>query len=606
MKSIRKYKQRIQTKLSGDGFQKMILPFLCIFALSYLVMITTFFNTTAVFNKEFFDSYFRDFHLIIYNFFPIFLIMLLISIASKKVWVGFGITAYLFYILSLVNKFKLRFRDDPFVFSDFKLINEARDMSGKYDLSLSMNQILILCLIFIGILLCRKFIKDIELSRRSRGIVSLELIVSFALFLNFCIFNPIPYDTLGDTSLINVWSKSQQYQIKGFTYPFLYSLQGLKKHVPENYDPQQAKDILYAYEYEDIPEDKQVNVISIMLESFNDLGKFEGVEFEHDVYSKFYELQSKSISGDLVTNIFAGGTVDTERGFLNGYQNHPEYLKKTNSFVHYFNQQGYYTEAMHPCYGWFYNRRNINTGLGFQNFYYVENYFEEIVMDEVVFSEIIRGYENSLANGTPYFNFTVTYQGHGPYSTEKLGDVDYLKWQDWYNEADYNNINNYLNSIASTVQEIDRLIMYFEQQEEPVVVVLFGDHNPLLNEDSTGFDMLGVNMDLDDEDGFINYFETPYLIWGNDAAKSTLETDLIGKGAEISPNLLMNELFQNLGYVGNEYMQYLSDVREKMDVFNEIQMKFEEEWVREPSTSQQAVLDEFINTEYYYSNNYWD
>ena len=136
---------------------------------------------------------------------------------------------------------------------------------------------------------------------------------------------------------------------------------------PEGYDEEKAKEILASYEYDNIPENEKVNIISIMLEAYNDFSEFEGVELGIDVYENFHNIQKESISGKLITNIFAGGTVNTERAFLTGYQNHPKYYSYTNSFVWYLREQGYRTEAMHPITGSFYNRRNINEYLGFES-----------------------------------------------------------------------------------------------------------------------------------------------------------------------------------------------------------------------------------------------
>lgn len=584
--------------------RRYTIYFLLVLLLSIIIMLATFLNASAVFDLEMFISYLSSFEVLLFNLVPIFACMLLCFILSKRLWFAFGFTAYLFYILSLINKFKIRFRDDPFVLSDFKLINEARDMGGKYDISLSLMQILILIGILLGTLLLRKMYKNIKLSRKSQGLGSLLLLILSLIFVNGWMFNKSTYERLGDKSLINRYSNSQDYQSKGFVYPFIHSYVKMKVVPPDNYDVQSAKDTLKAYRYVNIPEEEKVNVISIMLESFNDLGKFEGVEFDVDVYSKFNQLQKESISGNLVTNVFAGGTVDTERAFLNGFQAHPDYPSNTNSFVWYFADQGYYTEAKHPFYGWFYNRRNINQYLGFQNFDYIENYYGDITYDDVLFQDIIKGYEQNLVRSQPYFNFTVTYQGHGPYSTEKWSDIDYLTWKEGYNEDDYNNINNYLSYIADTIGQIDTLISYFKEQEEPVIVVLFGDHNPLLNDDSTGFSMLGVDLDIAKQDGFLNYYETPYVIWGNQSAKDRLQKDFIGEGSTISPNLLMNELFQYIGWEGNEYMQYLSETRTSIDVFNSVYKKFDGKWTNELTPAQEEIFNSYRNVEFYYSNNY--
>ena len=267
-----------------------------------------------------------------------------------------------------------------------------------------------------------------------------------------------------------------------------------------------------------------------MLEkAYNDFSKFENIDFKKDPYTYFHKLQEESIHGNLVVNIFGGGTIDTERAFLTGYKNHPLYYKDVNSFVRYFKEQGYRTEAMHPIYGWFYNRRNVNTYLGFDKYDYYENKYasisEEFLQDVDFFDYIIEGYEASKSNDTPYFNFSVTYQNHGPYDENSYEENQFVAKKENYDETTFNMFNNYLAGINRTDKAIEKLVEYFKQQDEPTVIVFFGDHNPWLGKDDIGYNMMGIDIDLSNVNGYLNYYETPYIIWGNDAAKETLEND---------------------------------------------------------------------------------
>lgn len=582
---------------------KYIITICTLALLSGLIMLTTFINATAILNTAIFGSYFLSSKLLFYNFMPIFMVMLFFYFLTDRPWLSFAVTGYFFYILSLVNKLKLRFRDDPFVWSDIKLAGEAGDMAGKYDISLGLTQIAFLILFAIGTYAVFLYFKRSRFPSQLRYGMAVMILLFTGYFIQHNIFDADTYKSLGDESVINKWSQSQQFQSRGFVYPFLYSYTYASEQEPENYDPDLAKETLAQEAYSDIPEGQKVNIISIMLESYNDLSKFEGVEFETDVYDKLHEIQDEAISGDLIVNIFAGGTVATERSFLNGYFNHPDYGYSTNSFVRYFNEQGYYTEALHPSYGWFYNRRNVNEYLGFQNFLYTENYYGTIAYDDIFFPDIIKQYENSKTTGKPYFNYSLNYQGHGPYATTDIYGIKYLKWQDGYNESDYNNINNYLYLIANTTNHLYDLIQYFKKEDEPTIVVFFGDHNPLLNDNSSGFDMLGVNLSLDTQEGFENYFEVPYVIWANDSAKTVFQKDFVGEGEKISPNYLMTYLFEYLGWEGNEYMHYLSKMKDVINIMNSTMKKVNGEWMREESNDIQTLYENYRNVEYYYSHN---
>ena len=361
------------------------------------------------------------------------------------------------------------------------------------------------------------------------------------------------------------------------------------------------------YKYENIPENKKVNIIGIMLEAYNDFSKFESIEFESDPYEKFHEIQEESYSGELVTNIFAGGTINTERAFLSGYRNIPPMRGKTNTYVQYFKEQGYETMGRHQCYGWFYNRKNINRSMGFEKYCFFEDSYSEYEMtylvrngDNILMSDIIEDYEKCINSGNDCFHFSVTYQNHGPYYAGEGYDTAFLQWKEDYDEESYAVANNYFNGIQRTGEALRKLILYFEAQQEPVVIVMFGDHNPWMGDNNSIYEMLGINLDLDTEEGFYNYYCTPYLIWGNNAAEEILNVQFRGEGKSISPCFLMNELFELIGYVGNEYMQYTSEIYERFPVLHTNTFVEDGVFTRELSKESKEIINEFDRVQYYW------
>lgn len=89
-----------------------------------------------------------------------------------------------------------------------------------------------------------------------------------------------------------------------------------------------------------------------MLEAFSDLSDFpqlNEISAVRNLYEPLHELESRSVSGNLLTNIFAGGTTNTEWGFLTGYSQHEEFRGPINSYVRYFKDQGYDALYRHPA-----------------------------------------------------------------------------------------------------------------------------------------------------------------------------------------------------------------------------------------------------------------
>ena len=599
---------RIKTQTKMKSFTEGIIAFAAMILLSILIMSITFAFSSAAFNLPLFKSYFKGFLLLLMNFIPIFLFMVFIFLITNRLWAAFSLTCVLFVTMSIVNKFKLMYRDDPFAFIDIKLIGESLMMAQRYNIRLSLKVIMLIIALIVVAIILKIFFKFKIKSIKVRAISLLTLILVSVLIFKGFYFDAEIYKKVGDKSLINIWIKSEQFQSKGFVYPFIYSIKDAIETAPEGYDEKKAIEELAARDYRDIPEDQKVNIISIMLEAYNDFSVFEGVELGIDIYENFHQLQKESIHGNLITNVFAGDTINTERAFLTGYHNQPKYFKKTNSFVWYFKEQGYRTEAMHPITGSFYNRRNVNEYLGFESFDHYDNkysYIQEAYLDDIYFFDyIIEGFENSKNNRQPYFNFTVTYQNHGPYSTQKYTEKEYLKKKSGYDEDTYNIINNYFTGIYKTDKAIKKLVDYFRNEEEATIIVIFGDHNPWLGKDHTGYDMLNINLDLSAVEGFVNYYQTPYIIWANNGAKEMFNKDFIGEGGTVSPNLLIAELFQYLGWEGNEYMQYILNMKEKFDVNHKLYFKENGEYKKELSPENKEIWDNFLSVEYYYSHNF--
>src|SRR5699024_1234583 len=94
------------------------------------------------------------------------------------------------------------------------------------------------------------------------------LIISYFTYQNIYINSEI-YNSVGNTSNINIWISTRQSQIRGLIYPFIYSSTEILDSKPAGYNEEEAKEILNNYTYENIPEDKKVNIIAIMLEAYN-------------------------------------------------------------------------------------------------------------------------------------------------------------------------------------------------------------------------------------------------------------------------------------------------------------------------------------------------
>ena len=126
------------------------------------------------------------------------------------------------------------------------------------------------------------------------------------------------YDAVENFEHLERWSDTENYIGHGFFYPFVYSVRDFVEMPPPGYSKEAAGALLSAYADEDIPEDQKISVIAIMREAYADFSKY-GIEgLDTSGYELYHQMEAESYTGELVTNIFAGGTIDTERCVLTG------------------------------------------------------------------------------------------------------------------------------------------------------------------------------------------------------------------------------------------------------------------------------------------------
>ena len=511
--------------------------------------------------------------LLILNLLPPVVLALLLYGATGRTWLACALTALPVMGLALGNYYKLAFRDHPAIAADLLILGEAGQMAGKYPLFLSPK----LAGALIGAALAVAVPALLARGRprgRARALTALAALACAAALVPAYGSDRL-YNSQENYAHLDRWSSTQQYISRGLLYPFLHSVKDALPHPPEGYSEKEAAALLAQYEDGDIPADKKVNIVGVMLESFADLSGYEQIEFKRDVYAALHALEEESYSGRLLTNIFAGGTIDTERAFLTGMEpDSINYRADTSSYVWYLKGQGYEASGFHPSNDWFYNRKNVNAYLGFDQYYFRENYYDgnfaDCQFDYVFFPTLAQAVLGQLEHDAPQFSFSVSYQGHGPYDDSVCwwGEVDDFIGNHDLPQDQRTILANYLGSVYSTQIFLSEFVDALRASDEPVVLVVFGDHKPWLGSGNAVYKSLGISLDRSTEEGFYNYWSTGYFIWANNAAKRALGRNIVGEGPDISPCFLMNVLFERLGWEGDAYMQAVEPLRRELPVIH--------------------------------------
>ena len=533
-------------------------------------------------NPDIWLGYWEDLWIPLMNLALVYCSCLILFALLGRAWLAFLLTALVWLGVAIGNYYLIIIRTDPLQFVDLSCLREALAITGTqgYELELSAP-----ILISVGGSLGLTVLLAL-LSRwrpRWKPVRLLAVAVSIGLFAGASIVGKTGrmLNMTQNYRHINTWSSTQIYVSRGVVYSF-YRTVFTSSGKPYNYNEADTEKLLESYTEEALPADRKVDVFVIMRESYADLSELDcdsdAIDFScYDLYHDF--VNESVLKGNLVTNGFGGDTKNAERCFLTGYYTPREWRKPTNSYVWYLKQEGYRTEGAHPFNGWFYNRLNVNRYLGFDRYEFREDTFDALVgektiaADDVLYEEIWRMYEQSDPD-TPYFNFSVTYEGHGPYAyTVNMYKTHYVKRD--ATSADGYAMNNYLSIAHYRDEELMVLVDRFRESERPIVLLTYGDHKATLGKDinnysTAAYSHYGMNVDLSTAEGFFNYYSTDYVIWMNDAAKQQLGVSGgLQEGPTISPCYLMNVLFDTLGWgKGPAYLQAMGDMMQDFPIYS--------------------------------------
>lgn len=525
--------------------------------------------------------------LFVLNLLPVLITALLIWFISGNTVISVTLTGALYIIFAVANTIKISMRQSPVLPTDLTLIVEALAIVKNFntgDIALSVFLIAAV-IVFAAVVLI--FIKNEKISLKKR-LISIVITVAAAFLLNTLVYSSTAlYNSFPVNG--NIYFAVNQYGSKGLIYSFFHNINTLNVERPEDYD-EYSFPTETVYKYDENAENKP-NIIMIMGEAFSDLSENENISFEGytDPLESFKALSSEegSLSGHIIVPNFGGGTSDTEFDVLTGYPT--RYLgntlssysfvnKKTDSLPWVFKNMGYDTLAVHPGYSWFYDRLNVYNHFGFDKFLYLENDFDATtqnkggyIAEEHCMDKIIEQIDNK-DDENPLFLFCVTIQNHGPYDEKYNEAYDNFSTDVALTDLENTLLNSYFEGIKDADKELKRLTDYLSAQDEPYVVVYFGDHLPGFSNGTEFFDILDYDINTNgDTAQRLAVYKTPFLIWQNDAAKEENvlnEKDLVmPENRTINSNYLGALLLDCMGYGdATEYISYINELRKTLPI----------------------------------------
>ena len=280
--------------------------------------------------------------------------------------------------------------------------------------------------------------------------------------------------------------------------------------------------------------------------------------------------------GTAYSSVYGGNTCNSEYEFLTGnttaflpvgskpYQQYVDH-EQTSLVSLLKDGYGYECVAIHPGNRSAWQRDTAYEYLGFDEFvdvsaFDVKRELEHgLTSDRSSYDQVIYEYEHRDPD-QPLFLFNVTIQNHGGYEDEDYPTTVQVEGA----EGEYPQTEQYLSLTKKSDEALEYLLEYFSQQEEPVVVLFFGDHWPNLEEDFLT-QLLGEDADDLSFANTMREYQVPFLIWAN--------YDLEGEEIEaVSLNYLSGLLLRAAGLEGTDYTKFLEQLRQTMPVITAVGM----------------------------------
>ena len=263
-------------------------------------------------------------------------------------------------------------------------------------------------------------------------------------------------------------------------------------------------------------DEKYPNILFLQLESFIDPSTVEYLKLSGDACPNFRALAEQYSSGKLTVPACGAGTANVEFEVLTGlsvkFFGPGEYPykavlkdKPAESLAFDLKSLGYSSHAIHNHRAVFYNRNTVFANIGFDTFTSIE-YMNNVVKtpknwakDRVLTECITDALKSTESRDMIY---TISVQGHGKYPTEQVlqnpaievveAPSEELKWKWEY----------YVNQVYEMDQFIKELTDTLAEYEEPVILVMYGDHIPAIEVEE---------QDLKNH----NLYGTEYIMWSN-------------------------------------------------------------------------------------------
>lgn len=473
--------------------------------------------TTSVFGGI--QFMFEDPVVFLYNTLIVFATLVIASVFKRRLFV-FTIVSLFWLVIGIINGVILTQRMTPFTVKDLSILDDGITIVSNYmsPFQIIMAAIGIIIAIGLLVLLFIKGPKKKERVKWKRNLIGVGLVLAL---------------TFGATSVMIKTEKIETffgnlayaYRDYGVVYCFTNTWLNTGISKPDNYSEERMLNIFSSEELGDDnamlltqkdEDEEHPNIIFLQLESFIDPNTITSIETSADACPNFRELVNNYPSGQLTVPACGAGTANVEFEVMTGisakFFGPGEYPYKSilkeqtmETLGYDLKSLGYSTHAIHNHRAVFYNRNTVFANMGLDTFTSIEymsdvektpkNWAKDNILTECMMDAL-----NSTESRDMIY--TISVQGHGKYPAEQViqnpeitvtsAPSEELKWKFEYYVNQVHEMDNFIGQLTETLSDYD----------EPVVLVMYGDHIPAI--DMTEDDLANNNL-----------YGTEYVIWSN-------------------------------------------------------------------------------------------
>ena len=512
--------------------------------------------------------------LLIYNLFLLGIVELVFIVITNRVRLGTDIWAFICVIFNVVNHFVYEFRGTPVMASDIATVGTALEVADGYKIQFNFYTTLALVLLFDFIIIGRVIKCEPVFKKGAHRLCGLAVMAVVSVVSFNCL---VMTEFASNRGLyLSLFQPLRSYQRYGSIACFAKSIELSVPEKPEEYSLEKVEEITSKYESDTVDTSKKrPNVITIINEAFSDPKVLADIKTNEDYMPFIHDLMENgnTVSGTSYASIVGGQTANTEYEFLTG--NSMSFFPKGTvafqiymkhempSMVTELKSEGYTgNSATHLQKARNYNRDKAYPLLGFDKFYDYTNMGVPFVKmrnnatDQCTYDNITHDYEqNREKSDAPYFAYTMTIQNHSSY------DVPFDNFDDKrivVENADAPDLGYYLSLIKYSDEMFENLVEYYKNVDEPTVILLTGDHQPRIYDESMESITNGEWREWSNEE-MMRRYAVPFVIWANyDIDKKTIE--------KTSMNYLQTILMETIGGELTGFQKFQQDVMKEVPV----------------------------------------